>query len=115
MMRQQQYVERSRTTIKNKVADENVLEDKEEEDTDALKEELSTDKCVEKSKFERRKKDEDDDDAGRLITIQFGTIPPVVASNNILANEFKNNEHDEKMMEEDRDGKRTGPTDPSSD
>ncbi|KAL2542256.1 hypothetical protein Adt_03234 [Abeliophyllum distichum] len=100
MMRQQQYVERSRTTIKNKVADENVLEDKEEEDTEALKEKLSTEEYVKKSKFERRKKDEDYDDVGRLITIQFRTIHPVMASNYILANEFKN---DEEMMEENEE------------
>ncbi|KAL2526602.1 Retrotrans gag domain-containing protein [Abeliophyllum distichum] len=104
MIRQQQYVECSRTTIKNRVADENVLENKEEEDTEALKEELSTDEYIEKSKFERRKKDEDnDDDTGRLITIQFCTILPVVASNYILANEFKNDEHDEEMLDKDEE------------
>ncbi|KAL2497841.1 putative retroelement [Abeliophyllum distichum] len=83
--------------------DENGLENKEEEGTEALKEEFSTDEYVEKSRFESRKKDEDDDDAGQLITIQFSTIPPIVATNYRLANEFKNDEHDEEMMEEDQE------------
>ncbi|KAL2518173.1 hypothetical protein Adt_14420 [Abeliophyllum distichum] len=103
MMRQQQYVECSRATIKIKVANENVLENGEEEDTKVSKVELLIEKCVGKSKFEHRKKDEDDDDAGQLITIQFGTMPLVMDNNYLLANEFKNKEHDEEMMEENEE------------
>ncbi|KAL2486101.1 putative retroelement [Abeliophyllum distichum] len=69
MMRQQHYVERSKATIESKVANENVLKNGEEVDMEASKEESLIEECVEKLKFECRKKDEDDDDAGRLITI----------------------------------------------
>ncbi|KAL2497943.1 Uncharacterized protein Adt_23493 [Abeliophyllum distichum] len=53
-----------------------------------------------KIKVEHRKKDEDKDASGQLITIQFGTLSPVMASNYLLANEFKNKESNEVMMEE---------------
>ncbi|KAL2543307.1 hypothetical protein Adt_04285 [Abeliophyllum distichum] len=83
--------------------DMNVLENGEEVDTKASKEEQLIEECVEKSKFESRKEDEDNDDAGQLITIQFGTMPPVMANNYLLANEFENNKHDEEMMEENEE------------
>ncbi|KAL2486833.1 hypothetical protein Adt_31589 [Abeliophyllum distichum] len=64
MIRQQQYVECSKTKIKNKEADENVLENGKEKDAKVEKEEMLTKECVEQSKFERRKEGEDDDDDG---------------------------------------------------
>ncbi|KAL2527591.1 hypothetical protein Adt_12645 [Abeliophyllum distichum] len=100
MIRQQEGMECSRSTIESKVANQNVLENGDEEDTEASKDEQVKGECVEKSKFEHRKKDEDEDDARQLITIQFGTMPPVMANNYLLANEFKNKEHDEEIMEE---------------
>ncbi|KAL2466302.1 hypothetical protein Adt_42153 [Abeliophyllum distichum] len=106
-MMRRQYVKCSRATIESKVANENVLENGKEEDTKTSKEELLTDECVGKSKFEHRKEDEDededDDDARQFITTQFGTMPPVMANNYLLANEFKNKEHDEEMMEENEE------------
>ncbi|KAL2531758.1 putative retroelement [Abeliophyllum distichum] len=79
MMGQQKGAEHSRATIERKVVNKNVLENGDEEDTKASKDEPLKGECVGKSKFEHRKKDEDDDDAGQLITIQFGTtMPPVM-------------------------------------
>ncbi|KAL2512208.1 hypothetical protein Adt_17808 [Abeliophyllum distichum] len=103
MMRQQQYVECSRATIESNVANENVIENGDELDIEASKEEPLIEDMLKNKKFEHRKKDEDDDDAGRLITIQFGTISPVMANNYLLANEFENNEYDEEMMEENEE------------
>ncbi|KAL2480620.1 hypothetical protein Adt_33586 [Abeliophyllum distichum] len=96
-------VENSRATIESKVARQNALKDREEEDTEALKEEPLKGEYVGKSKFEHRKNDEDNDDAGRLITIQFGSMPSVMANKYLLANEFKNKEHDEEITEENKE------------
>ncbi|KAL2480067.1 hypothetical protein Adt_33033 [Abeliophyllum distichum] len=85
------------------VASENILEDGKEDDTETSKEKLLIEECVGKSKFEHRKKDEDDDDNGQLITTLFGTMPPVVANNYLLANEFKNKEQDEETMEKNEE------------
>ncbi|KAL2486670.1 hypothetical protein Adt_31426 [Abeliophyllum distichum] len=95
--------ERSRAIIESKVARLNALEDGEEEDIEALKEHPLKGECVEKSKFEHRKDDEDDDDVERLITIQFGTMSPVMPNNYLLANKFKNKEHDEEITKENKE------------
>ncbi|KAL2485255.1 hypothetical protein Adt_30011 [Abeliophyllum distichum] len=84
----------------NKVMNQNIYEDKEEEHIEELAKESIEKKCVQKSKFEHRKKDEDEDDSGQMITIEFGTLPPIMANNYLLANEFKNKERDEVMIEE---------------
>ncbi|KAL2472329.1 hypothetical protein Adt_40465 [Abeliophyllum distichum] len=98
MMRQQQGVERSKATCEIKSGESKCLEDKEGENIEELMKESLEKECIGKSRFENRKKDEDD--SGRLITIQFGTLPPVMASNYLLAKEFKNNESDEVITEE---------------
>ncbi|KAL2475348.1 hypothetical protein Adt_36084 [Abeliophyllum distichum] len=54
-----------------------------------------------RSKFERSKKDENEDDPGQSITIRFGTLPPVLANNYLLANEFKSKENEEVEREND--------------
>ncbi|KAL2466795.1 hypothetical protein Adt_42646 [Abeliophyllum distichum] len=79
---------------------QNVPEDKEEKDMEELAEESIEKECVGKLRFEQRKKDEDEDDYGQLITIHFDTMSPVLASNYLLANEFKNKESDKAMIEE---------------
>ncbi|KAL2513173.1 hypothetical protein Adt_18773 [Abeliophyllum distichum] len=89
--------------IESKVAKENALENGQEEDTEVSKEELLIEECVEKSKFERRKKDKDDDNDGQMITIQFGTMLLVMANNYLLANEFENNEHNKDMIDENEE------------
>ncbi|KAL2518097.1 hypothetical protein Adt_14344 [Abeliophyllum distichum] len=43
-----------------------------------MKQSLEKD-CIGKSRFEHRKKDKDEDDSGQLITIQYGTLPPIMA------------------------------------
>ncbi|KAL2466942.1 hypothetical protein Adt_42793 [Abeliophyllum distichum] len=50
--------------------------------------------------FEYRKKDEDEDDFGQSITIQFGNLSLVMASNYLLANKFKNKESDVVILKE---------------
>ncbi|KAL2532667.1 hypothetical protein Adt_06018 [Abeliophyllum distichum] len=102
MMRKQRDVEHSRATIESKVANQNIFENGDEEDTKASKDEPLKGECVRKSNFEHRKNNEDDDDAGQLLTIQFGTMFLVMTKNYLLANEFKNKEHDEEIMEENK-------------
>ncbi|KAL2465940.1 hypothetical protein Adt_41791 [Abeliophyllum distichum] len=87
----------------SKAVNQNVLEDEEVEDTKVLKEEPLKGECVGKLKFEHRKNDEDEDDAGQLIAIQYGTMSPVMANNYLLANEFKNKEHDDEITEENEE------------
>ncbi|KAL2491925.1 hypothetical protein Adt_27553 [Abeliophyllum distichum] len=98
-------MERLKATIEIKVVNQNVLDNGEKEDIETLKEKPLKEKYVGKSKFEHRKNDEDEDDdnAGRLVTIQFGTMLPVIGNNYLLANEFKNKEHDDEIMEENED------------
>ncbi|KAL2526340.1 hypothetical protein Adt_11394 [Abeliophyllum distichum] len=100
MIRQKQGVECSKTTKESKVMNQNVPKNKEEEDIGELAKQSIEKECVGKLMFEHRKKDEDKDDYGQMITIQFGTLPPVMANNYLLANEFKNKKSDEVMMEE---------------
>ncbi|KAL2527087.1 Uncharacterized protein Adt_12141 [Abeliophyllum distichum] len=56
-----------------------------------------------RSKFERSKKDENEDDPRQSITIQFGTLPPVLANNYLLANEFKSKENEEVERKNDEE------------
>ncbi|KAL2526563.1 hypothetical protein Adt_11617 [Abeliophyllum distichum] len=93
-------MERSKATRECKMVNQNVIEDKDEENIGELVKESLKDECVGKSKFEHREKDENEDDSEKVITVQFGTLPPVMSSNYLLANEFKNNENDEVIMEE---------------
>ena len=88
MMRQQQEVIRPKSpNFSNTVAKEN-LEDEKENNVNDSTGELPEDSSG-RSKFERHSKDEDEDDPGQSITIQFGSLPPILANNYLLANEFK--------------------------
>ncbi|CAA3006188.1 Hypothetical predicted protein [Olea europaea subsp. europaea] len=97
MMRQQQGMPRPKTPKLLEVANQNVLKDSEETGTDESIEEL-LETSFGRSKFEQDRRDGEDLD--QLLTIQFGTLPPIVANNYLLANEFKNKE---KEKEERKD------------
>ncbi|KAL2532539.1 putative retroelement [Abeliophyllum distichum] len=87
-------------TGKNKVVNQNVLEDKEEENIEELAKESIEKECIGKSRFEHRRKDEDEHDSEQLITIQFGTLLRVMASNYLFANQFKKKKSNDVMKKE---------------
>ncbi|KAL2519255.1 hypothetical protein Adt_15502 [Abeliophyllum distichum] len=80
-----------------KATNKDGLKDKKEDGMGDLMEELPKSSSG-RSKFERSKKDENEDDLRQSITIQFGTLPPVLANNYLLANEFKSKENEERKV-----------------
>ncbi|KAL2480328.1 Uncharacterized protein Adt_33294 [Abeliophyllum distichum] len=101
MMRQQQEILRPKMSDSPKATNTKGLEDEKEDNVGDSMEELP-ENSFGRSKFERRKKDENEDDPGQSITIQFGTLPPILANNYLLANEFKSKE-DEEIKENDEE------------
>ncbi|KAL2540083.1 Uncharacterized protein Adt_01061 [Abeliophyllum distichum] len=99
MMRQQQEILRPKMSDSPKATNTEGLEDEKEDNVGDSMEELPENSSG-RSKFERRKKDENEDDPGQSITIQFGTLPLILANNYLLANEFKSREDEEIEDEE---------------
>ncbi|KAL2491133.1 putative retroelement [Abeliophyllum distichum] len=99
MMRQQQEILCPKMSDSPKETNTEGLEDEKEDNVGDSMEELPENSSG-RSKFERRKKDENEDDPGQSITIQFGTLPPILANNYLPANEFKSKEDEEIEDEE---------------
>lgn len=95
-MIQQQGVSRPKAPRILEVANQNALEDSEETGTGESMEDIPKSSSG-RSKFEQSKRDEEDPEPP--LTIQFGSLPPVMASNYLLANEFKNKESEEEEEE----------------
>ncbi|KAL2474281.1 hypothetical protein Adt_35017 [Abeliophyllum distichum] len=102
MMRQQQGIARPKMPDLPKATNKYGLKDEEEDSMGDSMEELPESSSG-RSKFERSKKDENEDDPGQSITIQFGTLPPFLANNYLLANEFKSKENEEAEKEDDEE------------
>ncbi|KAL2531896.1 hypothetical protein Adt_05247 [Abeliophyllum distichum] len=100
MMRQQQGITRPKMPDLPKATNKDGLKDKKEDGMGDSMEELPESSSG-RSKFERSKKDENVDDPEKSITIQFGTLPPVLANNYLLVNEFKSKENEEVEKEND--------------
>ncbi|KAL2542151.1 hypothetical protein Adt_03129 [Abeliophyllum distichum] len=102
MMRQQKEIARPKIPDLPKATNKDGLKDKKEDGMgDSMEEYLESSSG--RSKFERSKKDENEDNPGQSITIQFGTLPPVLANNYLLANEFKSKENEEVEKENDEE------------
>ncbi|KAL2531385.1 Uncharacterized protein Adt_04736 [Abeliophyllum distichum] len=85
-----------------KPTNKNGLKDKREDGMGDSMEEL-LESSSGRSKFEQSEKYENEDHPWQSITMQFGTLPPVLANNYLLANEFKSKENEEAEKEEDEE------------
>ncbi|KAL2531787.1 hypothetical protein Adt_05138 [Abeliophyllum distichum] len=102
MMRQQQGIVRPKMPDLPKAINEDGIKDEKKDSMGDSMEELPESSSG-RSKFERSKRDENDDDPGQSITIQFCTLPPVLANNYLPANEFKSKENEHVEKEDDEE------------